>query len=85
MSTRNYDSSALINIIKAQSSGSYYNRQVQTVSKVTTVPAQVKLQSTNPQTENYDADTITTIQAGQQAYYFKGQPTTTLIVPLTYQ
>ena len=85
MSTRNFDSSALINIIKAQSSGSYYNRQTQVVKGVTTVPAQVAVQTVNPQTENYDGNTITTIQAGQQAYYFKGQPITTLVVPLIYQ
>ena len=85
MSNRNFDSSALINIMKAQSSGSYYNRQTQAVQNVTTVPAQVAIQTVNPQTENYDSNTIATIQAGQQGYYFKGQPITTLLVPLTYQ
>ena len=39
----------------------------------------------NPQTGNYDADTIATLQAGQQAYYFKGSPNTTVLAPQQFR
>lgn len=85
MSNRNYDSSALITIMRAQSSGNYYNRQTTVVQKISTTPAQVGIQTNNPQTVNYDVDTTTNIRAGQQAYYFKNSPTTTVLAPQTYQ
>jgi hypothetical protein len=85
MSNRNYDSSALITIMRAQSSGNYYNRQTTVVQKVATTPAQVEIQSNNPQTVNYDVDATTNIRAGQQAYYFKSSPVTTVIAPVKYQ
>jgi hypothetical protein len=85
MSNRNYDSSALITIMRAQSSANYYNRQTTVVQKVSTTPAQVEIQSNNPQTVNYDVDATTNIRAGQQAYYFKNSPVTTVIAPVKYQ
>ena len=85
MSNRNYDSSALITIMRAQSSGNYYNRQTTVVQKVSATPAQVGIQTNNPQTVNYDVDATTNIRAGQQAYYFKNSPLTTVIAPVKYQ
>ena len=85
MSNRNYDSSALITIMRAQSSGNYYNRQTTVVQKIRTTPAQVEIQTTNPQTVNYNVDATTNIRAGQQAYYFKSSPVTTVLAPQTYQ
>jgi hypothetical protein len=85
MSNRNYDSSALITIMRAQSSANYYNRQTTVVQKVSTTPAQVEIQSNNPQTVNYDVDATTNIRAGQQVYYFKNSPLTTVIAPVKYQ
>ena len=82
MSNRNFDSSTIIKILKAQNAANFYNRQNQIVAGITTVPAQVEIQPSNPQTVNYDADTITTIQAGQQAYYFKNYPIVTSIDPI---
>ena len=84
MSNRNFDSSTIIKILKAQNAANFYNRQNQIVAGITTVPAQVEIQPANPQTVNYDADTIATIQAGQQAYYFKNYPTVTSIDPINY-
>jgi len=84
MSNRNFDSSTIIKILKAQNAANFYNRQNQVVAGITTVPAQVEIQPANPQTINYDADTIATIQAGQQAYYFKNYPIVTTIDPINY-
>lgn len=84
MSNRNYDSSSIIKILKAQNAANFYNRQIQVLSDISGTPAQVEIQPANPQTVNYDADTIATIQAGQQAYYFKNYPTVTSIDPINY-
>jgi surface protein len=84
MSNRNFDSSTIIKILKAQNAANFYNRQNQVVAGITTVPAQVEIQPANPQTENFDADTIPNIRAGQQAYYFKNYPIVTTIDPINY-
>jgi hypothetical protein len=83
MSNRNFDFSAIVKILNAQNNANFYNRQ-QTVVQATTGAYTIDLQSTNPQTGHYDADTIATLQAGQQAYYFKGVPDTTVLVPQQY-
>jgi hypothetical protein len=82
MSNRNFDGSSIIKILKAQNAANFYNRQLQVVANINTVPAQVEIQPANPQTVNYDADTIATIQAGQQAYYFRNYPIVTSIDPI---
>ena len=84
MSNRNFDSSTIINIRKAQNAANFYNRQIQVLSDISGTPAQVQIQPANPQTANLDATTIDTIHAGQQAYYFKNYPVTTTIVPENY-
>jgi Concanavalin A-like lectin/glucanases superfamily/Fibronectin type III domain len=81
MSNRNYDSSTIIKIMKAQNAANYYNRQQTVVQEQTAVPYNTELQQFNPQTGNFDADTIPNIQAGQQAYYFKNYPIVTSIDP----
>jgi surface protein len=84
MSNRNFDGSSIIKILKAQNAANFYNRQNQIVAGINTVPAQVEIQPANPQTENFDAETIATIRAGQQAYYFKNYPIVTSIDPINY-
>ena len=84
MANRNFDFSAIVKILKAQNAANFYNRQQQIVNTVSTTPAQVEIQPANPQTANYDADTVPTIRAGQQAYYFKNNPTTTILSPQSY-
>jgi hypothetical protein len=84
MANRNFDFSAIVKILKAQNAANFYNRQQQIVNTVRTTPAQIEIQPANPQTANYDADTVPTIRAGQQAYYFKNNPTTTILSPQNY-
>jgi hypothetical protein len=84
MSNRNFDGSTIIKILKAQNTANFYNRQNQIVAGINTVPAQVEIQPANPQTENFDAEIISTIRAGQQAYYFKNFPIVTSIDPINY-
>jgi len=82
MANRNFDFSAIVRILNAQNNGNYYNRQQAVVQgQKKGIPYTAELSSGNPQTANFNADTIPTIRAGQQAYYFKGNPTTTLLVP----
>ena len=82
MSNRNFDFSSIVKIMNAQNNANYYNRQQTVVQGQTSgIPYTMELQQFNPQTGNYDADTIATIQAGQQAYYFKGLPITTVLAP----
>jgi len=84
MSNRNFDFSAIVKILSAQNNANFYNRQQTIVQRTPGLPYTIDLQSANPQTGNYDADTIATIQAGQQAYYFKGVPDTTVLSPQQY-
>jgi hypothetical protein len=81
MSTRNYNFSAIVNIMRAQNAANNYNRQQTIAKKQSQFPYNTELDLFNPQTGNFDADTIINIQAGQQVYYFKGDPITTVIVP----
>jgi len=84
MSNRNFDFSAIVKILNAQNNANFYNRQ-QTVVQATRGAYTIDLQSSNPQTGNYNADTVATLQAGQQAYYFTGVPDTTVLVPQQYR
>jgi hypothetical protein len=84
MSNRNFDFSAVVKILNAQNNANFYNRQQTVVQRTPGIPYTIDLQSANPQTGNYDADTIATLQAGQQAYYFKGVPDTTVLSPQQY-
>jgi len=85
MSNRNFDFSAIVKILNAQNNANYYNRQQTVVNaQPSGTPYTAELSSGNPQTANFNADTIPTIRAGQQVYYFKGNPTTTLLVPQPY-
>ena len=84
MSNRNFDFSAIVNILNSQNAGNFYNRQQRLVNTISTVPAQIQVQPANPQTANSDADTVPTIRAGQQAYYFKNGTTTTIMSPQNY-
>ena len=84
MSNRNFDFSAIVKILNAQNNANFYNRQQTVVQRTPGLPYTVELQPANPLTGNYDADTIATIQAGQQAYYFKGVPDTTVLSPQQY-
>jgi len=84
MANRNFDFSAIVNILKSQNAGNFYNRQQRLINTISTVPAQIQVQSANPQTANSDADTVPTIRAGQQAYYFKNGTTTTIMSPQNY-
>ena len=84
MSNRNFDGSSIIKILKAQNAANFYNRQIQVLSDISGTPAQVEIQPANPQTTNFDAEIISTIQAGQQAYYFKNYPIVTSIDPINY-
>jgi hypothetical protein len=84
MANRNFDFSAIVNILKSQNAGNFYNRQQRLVNTISTVPAQIQVQPANPQTANSDADTVPTIRAGQQAYYFKNGTTTTIMSPQNY-
>ena len=82
MSNRNFDFSAIVRILNAQNNGNYYNRQQAVVQgQRSGIPYTAELSSGNPQTANFNADTIPTIRAGQQAYYFKNNPTTTVLSP----
>jgi len=84
MSNRNFDFSAIVKILNAQNNANFYNRQQTVVQRTPGIPYTIDLQAANPQTGNYDADTIATLQAGQQAYYFKGVPDTTVLAPQQY-
>lgn len=84
MSNRNFDFSAIVKILNAQNNANFYNRQQTIVQRQTGLPYTVELQPANPLTGNYDADTIATLQSGQQAYYFKGVPDTTVLSPQLY-
>jgi hypothetical protein len=84
MSNRNFDFSAIVNILNSQNAGNFYNRQQRLVNTISTIPAQIQVQPANPQTANSDADTVPTIRAGQQAYYFKNGTTTTIMSPQNY-
>ena len=81
MSNRNFDFSSIVKILNAQNNANFYNRQQTVVQATSGIPYTTELQQFNPQTGNYDADTIATLQAGQQAYYFKGLPITTVLAP----
>jgi hypothetical protein len=85
MSNRNFDFSAIVNILNSQNVGNFYNRQQQLVNTINTRPAQIQVQPANPQTANSDADTVPTIRAGQQAYYFKNGTTTTVLSPQVFR
>jgi hypothetical protein len=82
MSNRNFDFSAIVKILNAQNTANYYNRQQTVVNaQKSATPYTAELAAGNPQTANFDADTIETIRAGQQAYYLKGNPITTVLAP----
>jgi hypothetical protein len=81
MSNRNFDFSSIVKILNAQNTANFYNRQQSLVGKIRGIPAQVQVQPANPQTTNLNADTIPVVRAGQQAYYFKNNPTTTVLSP----
>jgi len=81
MSNRNFDFSSIVKILNAQNTANFYNRQQTLVSKISGIPAQIQVQPANPQTANFNADTVPTIRAGQQAYYFKNNPNTTVLSP----
>ena len=86
MSNRNFDFSSIVKILNAQNNANYYNRQQTVVQAQTSgIPYRTELQQVNPQTGNYDADTIATIRAGQQAYYLKGAPNTTVLAPQQFR
>lgn len=85
MYTRNYSASAITNIKKAQTAANFYSRATQVVLDASSVAVQQLSQTASPQTGNNDADTINTIQAGQQAYYFTGNLITTVIGPGQYR
>ena len=84
MSNRNYDSSSVIKILKAQNAANYYNRQQAVVQGQMEIPYDIELIAVNPQTGNFDADSIPNIRAGQQAYYFKNYPIVTSLDPQQY-
>ena len=84
MSNRNFDFSSIVKILNAQNNANFYNRQQTVVQGTRGISYTIDLQSANPQTGNYDADTVATLQAGQQAYYFKGVPDTTVLSPQQY-
>ena len=84
MSNRNFDFSSIVKILNAQNAANFYNRQQKIVSKINTTPAQLEIQPANPQTANLNADTVPILRAGQQAYYFKNMPVTTVISPQTF-
>jgi hypothetical protein len=84
MSNRNYDSSSVIKILKAQNTANYYNRQQAVVQGQMEIPYTTELIAVNPQTGNFDADSIPNIRAGQQAYYFKNYPIVTSLDPQQY-
>ena len=81
MSNRNFDFSSIVKILNAQNNANYYNRQQAVVQATSGIPYTAELQQVNPQTGNFDADTVATIRAGQQAYYLKGVPNTTVLAP----
>jgi hypothetical protein len=85
MANRNFDFSAIVKIRNAQNAANYYNRQTALSKGATGIPYRSELQLVNPQTGNFNADTIGTIRAGQQAYYFKGDPITTVLAPEVYE
>lgn len=85
MSNRNFDFSAIVKILNAQNNANNYNRQQAVVQATSGIPYRTELQQVNPQTGNYDADTIATIRAGQQAYYLKGAPNTTVLAPQQFR
>jgi len=85
MSNRNFDFSSIVKILNAQNTANFYNRQQTLVSKISGIPAQIQVQSSNPQTANLNADTVPTIRAGQQAYYFKNNPNTTVLSPQQFK
>ena len=84
MSNRNFDFSAVASIRKAQNAANYYNRQQAVNQGQTGIPYTGELLAVNPQSGNYDADTISTIRSGQQAYYLKGFPDTTVLSPQVF-
>lgn len=84
MSNRNFDFSAIVKILNAQNNANFYNRQQTVVQRTPGIPYTIDLHPANPLTGNYDADTIATLQSGQQAYYFKGVPDTTVLSPQQY-
>ena len=76
MSNRNFDASTIINILKAQIVANFQNRKTDIInSNIPQLP-------TNPQSVNYSNEVITEVDAGSQAYYFKGYPLTTAIFPI---
>ena len=85
MANRNYDFSSIVKILNAQNTANFYNRQQTLVNKISGIPAQVEIQPSNPQTANLNADTIPVVRAGQQAYYFKNYPITTVLSPQTFR
>ena len=85
MSNRNFDFSSIVKILNAQNNANFYNRQQTVVQGTRGISYTIDLQSANPQTGNYNADTVATLQAGQQAYYFKGVPDTTVLAPQQYR
>uniref|UniRef100_A0A6C0DGY5 Fibronectin type-III domain-containing protein n=1 Tax=viral metagenome TaxID=1070528 RepID=A0A6C0DGY5_9ZZZZ len=75
MSNRNFDASTIIKIMKAQNAANGHNRY-QTLEN-----SSVNQLQPNPQARHYDADVVNEYNAGSQAYYFKGVPTTTVVSP----
>ena len=85
MSNRNYGGSVITSILKAQNAANYYNRQQAVVQSQTNGPVKPRqVQLVNNYTGNYDADTITNLNAGQQKYYLKDNLAATVLSPACY-
>ena len=85
MSNRNYGGSVITSILKAQNAANCYNRQQAVVQSQTNGPVKPRqVQLVNNYTGNYDADTITNLNAGQQKYYLKDNLAATVLSPACY-
>lgn len=85
MSNRNYGGSVITSILKAQNAANYYNRQQAVVQSQRTGPLKPgQAQLVNSYTGNFDADTITNLNAGQQKYYLKDNLAATVLSPACY-
>ena len=74
MSNRNFDFSAVARILKAQNVANYYNRQQTVIQGQTGIPYTTELLAVNPQSGNFDADSIASPPCWSAGLLFQGCP-----------
>uniref|UniRef100_A0A6C0DFL6 BspA family leucine-rich repeat surface protein n=1 Tax=viral metagenome TaxID=1070528 RepID=A0A6C0DFL6_9ZZZZ len=80
MSTRNWDSSLLTSIKKAQNDADYYNRYQALLSSPPPTTTSIGGLIANPQSGSLSSNTITSIHFGQMPQFFRNEGDTTVLI-----